>query len=72
MAGFVAAFFEFCQQFFLLGSEIGGSISALVDITDVEYNTDINSGNYPAVNDTIKWTGTKWKNIRQLMFTIMR
>ena len=35
------------------GSEIGGSISALVDITDVEYNTDINSGNYPAVNDTI-------------------
>ena len=25
MAGFVAAFLEFCQQFFLLGSEIGGS-----------------------------------------------
>ena len=25
MAGFVAAFFEFCQQFFLLGSEVGGS-----------------------------------------------
>ena len=25
MAGFVAAFLEFCQQFFLLGSDIGGS-----------------------------------------------
>ena len=25
MAGLVAAFFEFCQQFFLLGSEVGGS-----------------------------------------------
>ena len=25
MAGFVAAFLEFCQQLFLLGSEVGGS-----------------------------------------------
>ena len=55
MAGFVAAFFEFCQQLFLLGSEVGGSFDdgSNMQITAFR-STDLG---YPFISKTEDFVG---------------
>ena len=55
MAGFVAAFFEFCQQLFLLGSEVGGSFDdgSYMQITAFR-STDLG---YPFISKTEDFVG---------------
>ena len=55
MAGFVAAFFEFCQELFLLGSEVGGSFDdgSYMQITAFR-STDLG---YPFISKTENFVG---------------
>ena len=55
MAGFMAAFFEFCQQLFLFGSEVGGSFDdgSYMQITAF-WSTDLG---YPFISKTEDFVG---------------
>ena len=55
MAGLMAAFFEFCQQFFLFGSEVGGSFDdgSNMQVTALR-STDFG---YPFISKTEDFVG---------------
>ena len=55
MAGFMAAFFEFCQELFLFGSEVGGSFDdgSNMQITSFR-STDLR---YPFISKTEDFVG---------------